>query len=124
MGYHNLPPSYDTWRLTPPDDLRRKPRFAPSDVTNPLYIDAEDITLDAIGTYDADTGSLLSVEINGRQVSPESVMNMFASVGEPVGTWFDDLREDLLADLVQQAAQDAADDYGDYRYEQSRDDDL
>ncbi|PWE48451.1 hypothetical protein DEM26_18050 [Thioclava sp. NG1] len=122
MSIHQLPPSYDTWRLTPPDDLRRKPRFAPSDVTNPLFIDAEDIQLDWKGTYDADTGALLSIESNGRQISPENAIKALALMGEDSGTWFDDLREDLLADLVQQAAQDAADDYGDYRYEQRRDD--
>lgn len=122
MGYHNLLPSYDTWRTTPPDQLRKPSPFFPSDVTKPLLIEADDIQIDAYGTYDADTGSLNSVRINGREISPEAVTQALGLLGEVGNPCLYELDEHELADLINEAAQDAADDYGDYRYEQSRDD--
>lgn len=117
MGY-----SYDTWRTTHPDDLGATSRFMPETVKTPLCIEGADVTIDAYGTYDACTGGLLSVEINGKPVSVPDVTKALAMLGCSYGEWDRDLDAGALSDLVQEAAQDEADDYGDYLYERYRDD--
>lgn len=114
MGYHNLPPSYDAWRLTPPWDVpRARSRFAPDTVRAPLCIEAPDVQIDAYGDYDADTGALRSVIIDGRHISPASVASAMRLLGHEPWGWDNDLDGDRLTELVAEAASDAEADWAD-----------
>lgn len=115
MGYHNLPPSYDAWRLTPPNDSpSRRTRFEPDTVSAPLCIEAGEVQIDATGTYDADTGSLLSVRINGVERSIHTVSTALGLLcGPDAAGWDDDLSPDRLTELVAEAASDAEADWAD-----------
>lgn len=104
----NALPGYDAWRLTPPDDRPcRRARFAPSDVTTPLCIEIGDVQIDAIGTYDADTCELLSVKINGSEVSVNAVSTAMRLLRSDYEHWADDLDPAKRDELVSEAAQDA-----------------
>ena len=69
----------------------------PSIVTTPLLIEAGDVTIDAYGTYGAESGSLESVTINNRVVS---IATIYAALGlicpDDGGSWADDLDGDTL----------------------------
>ena len=119
MGYHNLPPSYDAWRLTPPNDSpSRLARFEPDTVSAPLCIEAGEVQIDATGTYDADTGSLLSVRINGVERPVHTVSTALGLLcGADAHGWDADLDPYRLTELVDEAAQDAEADWGDYRHD-------
>ena len=88
----------------------------PSTVTTPLLIEAGDVQIDAYGTYDVVSGSLETVIINGRKVSPDKItaaMNLICP--QSVGPWDDDLDGSKLNNLVSEDAQDAADAWGDWQ---------
>lgn len=119
MGLHD----YDAWRLTPPWDMpRRRARFAPATVTRPLCIEAGEITIDATGTYEADTGALVTVTINGVDHPVHEVLAMLATFARgECGSWDDDLDEGELARLCGEAARDAEADWGDYQRDMRED---
>jgi len=112
MGLH----SYDAWRTTPPWDMpRRSTQFAPTIVSRPLYIEAGEIKIDATGTYDADTGALVTVTINGLDHPVHEVLAMLATFARgECGPWDDDLTDDELASLCADDASDAAANHADY----------
>jgi hypothetical protein len=111
-------PGYDAWKLAAPDDSPRS-RFAPDTVETGCSIDLSEGLIEADGTYNADTGELLSIRIAGRDV-PAAAIEAF--VGPVEWARIEVLDSDTLSDLCADAARDAADDYADYRYEQRRDD--
>lgn len=123
MGLHNLPASYDAWRTTPPDDAPRKRRlYCPDDVSAPLLIEGREVQIDATGTYDALTGALVSVQINGRHLPVHQVeAAMTILCPGDTGDWTADLSADRLNELCAEAARDVADDYGDWLRDQRGD---
>jgi len=114
---HILPPSYDAWRTTPPWD-RDRPAWTPDSVETPLLIEAGEIQIDATGTYDGDTGTLLSVRINRREIAVHQIAQAMQLLGEDRCPWADDLDAHALAELCEQAARDREDDRGDWLRDQ------
>jgi hypothetical protein len=107
-------PGYDAWRTTHPDDRpTRRPRFSPESVVTPLLIESGGIQIDAEGRYEAATGALVSVRIDGRDISPTDVEAAMRLLGAGYVGWDDDLHPDKLADLVEEAARDAEADWAD-----------
>jgi len=94
----------------------------PSIVTTPLLIEAGDVTIDAYGIYDAESGCLESVTINKRVVPTCAIV---AALGllcpDHYGPWADDLDGDTLNVLLNESAADYADEYGDWKLEQMKD---
>lgn len=111
MGYHHttLPASYDAWRLAGPPEPRR--RSAPATVTEPLLIETRDMTLDAFGTYDAETGALISVKVNGTHKPPHEIEAFF---GSALGRELADLDQERLDEILEQLAEDAECDRADH----------
>lgn len=72
-----------------------------------------DIWIDATGTY-ASSGTLLTVEINGDDLTPEDVERDFARFGTPQDGWDDDLAADRLNALLEEGARDNAEAEADY----------
>jgi hypothetical protein len=89
--------------------------FAPSTVTTPLMIECNDVQIDANGTYDATSGCLESVIINGRHVSIAQIDAALAILcpGD-MGAWSDDLDGDTLNVLINEAGEDAEADWADW----------
>lgn len=86
----------------------------PSSVVETLYIETGSITIDARGSYAVPSGKLLSVEIDGKWVDPESVQTALNLMGNADYTrWSDDLDEDDLAALVGEAMADKEADWAD-----------
>lgn len=108
-----LPAGYDAWRLSAPEDRRSK--WAPETVEAPLLIEAQGFQVDATGVYDAETGSLVSVLIDGNPVAPHAVAHALKMLGLGEWDWDRDLDPSALSDAVRAAAQDARDEYADYR---------
>lgn len=112
---------YDFWRLTPPED-RQPARMARLDaiasVTAPLLIEGGDLQIDAVGVYDAHSGSLVSVIIGGNALAPHTVDQAIALLGltEAVGPWGDDLAADKLDALIYEEWQDREADRADARH--------
>ena len=73
-----------------------------------------DIWIDAIGTYAAN-GTLLTVEINGDDLTPDGVETAFSAFGKPNDGWDDDLADDRLDALLEEGARDHAEGEADYR---------
>lgn len=70
-------PGYDAWRTPPPWDMPgKRARFAPETVTTPLFIEAGELTMDAEGEYDATTGTLVTVVLNGLHLPVHEVAAM------------------------------------------------
>ena len=94
----------------------------PSTVTTPLLIEAGDVTIDAYGTYDAESGTLESVTINKRVVP---LCAIFAALHllcpNEVGQWDADLDGDSLNVLLNEAAEDWLTEHGDWKLEQMKD---
>ena len=114
MGHHSLPRDYDAWRTTPPWDMGRTV-WTPDTVTTPLLIEAGEIQIDATGTYDGETGGLLSVRVNGREIAPHQVAQAMLLLGEDHCPWADDLDGSRLTELCQQAARDREDERADWQ---------
>jgi len=90
----------------------------PATVTTPLMIDCGDVQIDAIGTYDAESGCLETVTINKRNLTVAQVSAaLFILCPDDLGAWSDDLDGDELNVLMQEAAEDAACDYGDWKHD-------
>ena len=88
----------------------------PSSVTTPLLIEASDVTIDAYGTYDAESGALESVTINKRVVSIATISAaLHLLCPDDVGPWADDLDGDTLNVLLDGADEDAACERADHR---------
>jgi hypothetical protein len=111
-------PGYDAWKLAGPDDGPRS-RFAPDTVETGCCIDLAEGLIEAEGTYNADTGELLSIRIAGRDVPATAIA---AFVGPVEWARIEVLDSAALHDLCAEALQDAADEYADCRYERWRDD--
>ena len=110
MGIHaTLPASYDAWRLQGPPEPRL--RHTPATVTEPVLIETRDMTLDATGTYDADTGALISVEVNGTHKAPHEIEAFF---GAALGRELADLDPERLDEILEQLAEAAECDRADY----------
>jgi hypothetical protein len=92
--------------------------FTPDTIEAPCAIELAEGLIEADGTYDADSGCLLSIRIEGRDVLPDTIA---AFVGPVEWARIEVMHPDQLEDLCAEAAQDAADDYGDWRYELRRD---
>ena len=107
-----LPAGYDAWRLSAPEDRRSK--WTPETVEAPLLIESPGFQIDATGVYDSDTGSLVSVLIDGNPVAPHAVANALQLLGLGSWGWDDDLDPGILTDLCNQAARDRADERGDW----------
>lgn len=116
MGTHNLPASYDAWRTAPPHDVpTRASRYAPETIRTPLLIECGDVTIDAMGVYDAMDGELVTVEISGRELAPHDVSTALGILcPRDIGPWDNDLSADKLEDLCAEAAQDAMADHADH----------
>lgn len=115
MGLHNLPANYDAWRTTPPSEYSAKPGYLPDTLTTPLCIEAGEITIDAMGDYDADTGELVSVQINGIDFAVHEVEAMLQKFApRQTGHWDRDMSPDKLNDLLNEAAGDYECDRADY----------
>lgn len=108
---YQLPRGYDAWRTTPPEDLRPRGRFMPATVEDTICIDTPDVTIEALATYDAETGALVSVRINGRETAPHVIE---ALLGPDLGSEMDGIDPARLSELLNEAMQDAADECGDY----------
>jgi hypothetical protein len=108
-------PGYDAW-------VTRGPPEPPAPVVDTVEagvtIDLPEGTLEPMGTFDADTGALISVSIAGRDV-PASVIKAF--VGPVEWARIEGLDDEELANLCLAAARDAADERGDWLREQRRD---
>lgn len=66
----------------------------------PLLIEARDVQIDAEGEYDADTGALVSVRINGRQIPVHAVETALEALAPgDLGPWSRDLDEARLTEL-------------------------
>ena len=108
--------NYDDWRMTPPHDAGRRSRAAPDTVSKYLQVEADDLFIDGIGVYDAETGTLLAVEINKREIDVDQVRAaLLILCPEGSGTWDRDLDGHDLADLVNEAVADAEADRADAR---------
>lgn len=96
--------------------MNARARFTPATVTTPLCIEAGDLQLDAYGTYGATHGDLLSVRVNGRELSISDINAALHVLrcDTLAGDWSDDLDPDELTELINEAAQDAEADWGDY----------
>jgi hypothetical protein len=95
---------------------RHNHRFVPSDVTTPLLIEAGDVQIDAYGTYDVVSGSLETVIINGRKVSPDKItaaLNLICP--QSIGPWDDDLDGAKINELLNEDAENAACDWADWQ---------
>jgi len=94
----------------------------PSSVTTPLLIEAGDVTIDAYGIYDAESGCLESVTINKRVVPTCAIVAALGLIcPDHYGPWADDLDGDTLNVLLNESAADYADEYGDWKLEQMKD---
>lgn len=120
MGVHGHH-FFDAYANTPYDAEPRS-RFTPETVESGVEIRCGDIWIDAIGTY-AQTGTLLSVEVNGKRMSPEAVTIAMLPFGECDAGWDDDLDDVRLNELLDKGAADAADEYGDWLHDQRTYDD-
>lgn len=114
-----LPAGYDAWRLSPPEDRRSK--WAPETVEAPLLIEAPGFQIDATGVYDADTGALVSVLIDGNPVAPHAVAHALKMLGLGEWGWDCDLDPSALSDAIRAAERDARDEYADYRRDMMED---
>lgn len=95
------------------------PRFpAPDTVDAPCSIDLPEGLLEAEGTYDAETGDLVSIRIAGRDVPAAAIEAFVGPVEWARIAVMDNVR---LEEICAEAARDWADGYADYRYEQWRD---
>jgi hypothetical protein len=114
-------PGYDVWRTTHSDDRpTRWHRFTPESVTAPLAIENGEVLINAVGRYGVKYGGpLVSVLINGREISPNDVTEALRLLGAGYDGWDDDLHPDVLDDLVEEAAiaaeENWADDMRDWR---------
>lgn len=88
--------------------------FIPDSVTVPLCIESNELTLDIYGIYEADSGSLVSLLIEGKHVSVTDAEKAFGLLGVRVGDWSDDLDEMKLHEAINSSVSDALDGYGDY----------
>lgn len=116
--------SYDAWRTTPPWDMpTRRARFTPDTVTEGRRIEAGDVWISFEGAYRADTGELVSVEINGKTIAPHALDAMLSALCAPdvVEGWDDDLPEDRLLELCAAAASDAEADWADHQNDMRKD---
>jgi hypothetical protein len=113
--------SYDTWRTTPPEDLRPVSRYMPETVTAPLDIETDDDFFGALGTYDAGTGVLVSVEIDDVDYDVDQIEMAMRIFRYNYPRWKQALDRQTLAEKVREAAQDDAEAHGDYLYEQRQD---
>ena len=110
----NALPGYDAWKTTPPRDAA-KPRPSVSTVTRFLLIEAGDVQVDSTATYSAATGTLVSLEINGRDIPVHVVESALELICPGDATrWSDDLPGDVLGELLEQAARDQEDERADY----------
>lgn len=104
-------PGYDAWKLATPDDGP----VITGTISTPLMIEAGDVQIDAIGEYEAGTGALVSVRINGREIAVHAVEGALDVLAPgATGPWSDDLDAARLTELCNEAMQDAADERGDY----------
>ena len=118
MGAPYSIPGYDAWKLTPPwDQPKRRP--ASNTVTTTLCIETADVTIDAYATYSADSGELVSVRVNGREMPPHVIE---AFVGDhALGSELDALPDDELGSLIEAQLADEAADRADHEYHRRRD---
>ena len=118
MGAPFTLPGYDAWKLTPPwDQPKRRP--ASNTVTTTLCIETADVTIDAYATYSADSGELVSVRVNGREMPPHVIE---AFVGDhALGSELDALPDDDLGSLIEAQLADEAADRADHEYHRCRD---
>ena len=66
----------------------------------PLLIEAGEVQIDAEGEYDADTGALVSVRINGRQIPVHAVETALEALAPgDLGPWSRDLDAARLTEL-------------------------
>lgn len=119
MGHHNLPRSYDAWRLSSPwdDEPTRTGTVSAS-----LFIEAGEMTIDAEGEYDADTGELVTVWVNGTSHPVHEVAAMLAIFApRQTGVWDRDMDPDELHERIQSAAEADACDRADYQRDRDLD---
>lgn len=106
-----LPRNYDAWRTSPPPE----PPARNGTLSTSLCIETGDVQIDAIGTYDAGEGALISVRIDGIEQPVHVVEAALAMIcPKGAGTWSDDLDEARLNELCAAALQDERDNYGDH----------
>ena len=79
MGAPYSIPGYDAWKLATPWDHKPTRLPASSTVTTTLCIETADVTIDAYATYSADSGELVSVRVNGREMPPPVTACIFAA---------------------------------------------
>jgi hypothetical protein len=108
-----ISPPPDAWILRGPDEARRP---CVDDVQSGLHIEVGELSIDATGVYETETGALVSVIINGKHVSPEQVARALAILcpGD-TGTWDADLDSGTLNDLCADAAASHADGLADWQ---------
>lgn len=112
-----MPPGYDAWRLSPPED-KRTSRFAPSTVEAGFCLDLDEGYVETTCTVDAEYGEIVSVKLGGAQLSPAMVEEI---IGKDEYARKCKLIEDELPDLIRAAAEDEYDQWCDWKYEQYRD---
>lgn len=107
-------PGYDAWKLASPYDKRRS-KWATDTVEDGLLIEGGEVQIDATGHYDAESGCLVSVQINGKHISEADVRKALHLLNAGCGEgWCADLDGARLGELLNDACADAAADYADH----------
>ena len=80
-------------------------------LTHPLTIELGELFLDTDGEYDRDTGALISIRIQGRDVDPEPLRVLLSGI---LGRELDALDGETLDRLLNEEAENAACDMADH----------
>jgi len=89
-------------------------------LTHPLTIELGEFYLDTDGEYDRDTGALVTIRIQGRDVDPEPLRVLLAGL---LGRELDALDGDTLDRLLEEEAENAACERADHARDMRREDD-
>jgi len=89
-------------------------------LTHPLTIELGEFYLDTDGEYDRDTGALISIRIQGRDVDPEPLRVLLSGI---LGRELDALDGETLDRLLNEEAENAACDMADHLRDLRREED-
>jgi len=90
-----------------------------TNITHPITIELGELFLDTDGEYDRDTGALISIRIQGRDVDPEPLRVLLAGL---LGRELDALDGDTLDRLLEEEAENAACERADHARDMRRED--